>query len=482
MTSHATWLVFASLLMLMQAGFALVTTGLCRAKNAGHIVSANLIIVVSSVLAFWIFGFAIMFGGFAASPMAGDAQAILGGDLKGLDQEWLGLAGHHGFFYSPPEMGSGAVPLFVIAALLVAVAAVIPSGAMAERWSFRNIVLYAFWVTLPIAFFGNWVWGGGWLARLGERWGLGHGVVDLAGSSVIHMAAGAIALAGCSILGARAGKYARDGRPKPMPGHNLVFVVIGTLLLFAGWFGFNSASPFAGATNELGVLGLNTLLAGAAGGFASYVTTVRKFGKPDPSMLCNGILAGLVAISASCAFVNSIAAALIGLVAGFIVVHSVLFFEGRLKVDDPVGAISVHGVCGAWGLLSLGLFANGRFGAGWNGVHSMSKGGVAQTVLDSTVYAQRLADGWTDVGVTGAFGKVFGAPISDWSQLGAQCVGVVVCLVFMGAMAVACFKLSNLITPLRVRREAELSGLDLPETGAECYPDFHLTDKSQTGA
>jgi len=481
MTPHATWLVLAPLLFLMQVGFALLTTGLCRAKNAGHVVSANLIILVCSILAFWIFGFAIMFGGLGSSPMAAKAQAVLAGDLQGLDREWLGLAGCHGFFYSPLAIGSGGVPLFIIAALLVSIASVIPAAAMAERWSFKNIVLYGFWVSLPLAFFGNWVWGGGWLSQLGQSWGLGHGVVDFAGSSVVHMAGGTIALAGSSLLGARAGKYSRDGRPRPMPGHNLVFVVIGTMLLFAGWFGFDSASPFADPSDELGILGLNTLLAGGAGGFAAYVVTARKFGKADPSMLCNGVLAGLVAISASGPFVNSIAAVMIGVVAGFIVVHSVIYFEGRLKVDDPIGAISVHGVCGVWGLLSLGLFANGKFGAGWNGLHTMFKGGVVQVVSDTSDLASRLSDGWTDIGVTGALGKLFGAPTSDWSQLGAQCVGAVAGVVFVGAIALAGFKISGLIVPLRVRRDAELSGLDLPETGAECYPDFHLTDKGQTG-
>jgi Amt family ammonium transporter len=450
MSSEALLPIVLALLMLMQAGFALVTTGLCRAKNAGQIISANLMILVSSLLAFWICGFDFMFGG-------------------------------HGFFFSPLAPGAGSVPLFLITALLVAIAAVIPAGAMAERWSFQSIVLYGFWIgALPIAIFGRWVWGGGWLARLGQSCGLGHGVVDLAGSSVIHLAAGVIALAGSAILGPRAGKYARDGRPKPMPGHNLVFVAIGTLILFAGWFGFNSASPFMNAGHQLGVLCLNTLLAGAAGGFAAYATTVRKFGKPDPSMISNGILAGLVAISASCAFVNSTAAALTGAVAGFAVVHSVLLFEGRLKVDDPVGAISVHGVSGAWGLISLGIFANGAFGAGWNGVHLMIKGGVTQTVSDSSSSAKLLADGWADVGITGALGKVFGAPVNDASQLVAQFAGAAVCLVFIGVMAVVWFKISNLITPLRVRRDVELGGLDLPETGAECYPDFHLTDKGNT--
>jgi Amt family ammonium transporter len=237
-----------------------------------------------------------------------------------------------------------------------------------------------------------------------------------------------------------------------MPGHNLVFVAVGTVILLTGWLGFNTVSPLAG--ERLGPIVINTILAAAAGAFAAFLTTVLKFGKPDPSMICNGLLAGLVAISASCAFVNSIAAALIGGLAGCAVIHSVLFFEGTLKIDDPVGAISVHGVNGAWGLLSVGLFANGSFGAGWNGVHPPQ-----------------------DPGVCGALGRLFGGPANQWSQLGAQCVGALVCLVMVGLLAFVWFKISNLIVPIRSRRDFEIAGLDLPETGAECYPDFHLTDK-----
>jgi len=414
------FLVVASL-ALMQAGFALITTGLCRARNAGHIVLANLMIMNVSILAFWICGFALMFGG--------------------------------RLFFGSGEITAESGHLFVVMALAVSVAAVIPAGAMAERWNFRNIVWYGFWVgALPIAIYGNWVWGGGWLSRLGQSWGLGHGVVDFAGSSVIHMSAGIIALTGSWMLGPRVGKYARDGRPRPIPGHNLVFVIVGTMILFACWFGFNCASQ--SGPERITVIVLNTLIAASASTFAAWATTVFKFGKPDPSMIGNGLLAGLVAISASCAFVNSIAAAMIGAIAGFIVVNSVLFFEGRLKIDDPVGAISVHGVNGAWGLLSVGLFANGSFGTAWNTTPNSLNG------------------------VSGAFGKVFGGPANDWSQLGAQLVGVLVGLVLVGGMAAVWFKLSNAFSPMRVRRDYELAGLDLPETGAECYPDFHLTDKS----
>jgi Amt family ammonium transporter len=214
---------------------------------------------------------------------------------------------------------------------------------------------------------------------------------------------------------------------------------------------------------------------------AAYVTTVRQFGKPDPSMLCNGILAGLAGISASCGFVNCTAAVIVGLVAGFLVVHSVLLFETRFKIDDPVGAISVHGVCGLWGLLALGLFANGRFGAGWHGVHVLIKGAAIQRVPEGQIYLQLLGEGWNETGVTGALGKIFGAATADWGQLAAQCIAVLAGLIFVGLAAFAWFKIANLIAPMRVRRDFEIGGLNLPETGAECYPDFHLTDKSQSG-
>ncbi len=456
MPASASWLVCAALALLMQAGFALVNTGLCRAKNASQVASANLIIFLCALLAFWVCGFALMSG------PAG--------------------AGGHGFFFSPSEKDHHSAPLFVIGALLVGVAAVIPAGALAERWSLRNIVLYGFFAgALPVAIYGRWVWSGGWLARLGQSLDLGHGAVDLAGASVVHMAGGVTALIGAIVLGPRAGKYARDGRPKPIPGHNLVFVVAGTMVLFAGWLGFNAAWASLNASVDLAVVILNTVLAGAAGGLAAYVTTVRQFGKPDPSMLCNGILAGLAAISGASGFVNSFAAVVIGVVAGVVVVHAVLMFEVRFKIDDPVGAISVHGIGGAWGMVALGLFANGRYGAGWHGVHLLIKGAASQRVPEGQIYLQLLGEGWNDAGVTGALGKMFGAATSDWGQLAAQCLAVLAGLIFIGLAAFAWFKLANLMAPMRVRRDFEIAGLNLPETGAECYPDFHLTDKSQTG-
>jgi ammonium transporter, Amt family len=310
--------------------------------------------------------------------------------------------------------------------------------------------------------------------------------VDFAGSSVVHMCGGMIALAGAAVLGPRLGKYSRDGRPRPMPGHNIVYVVLGTFILTFGWFGFNCGSSLTGVDNHIAIIAVNTMLASAAGGFAAYLTMMFKFGKPDPSILCNGVLGGLVAITAPCAFVSSLGAVIIGAVAGIIVVFSVLFVEGKLKLDDPVGAISVHGINGAWGALSVGLLANGTYGAGWGGVHRLVKDGVVKVVLNDG--ARSVADynaltgaGWSDMGVTGAFGKLFSNDpnlVNDWRQFGAQCIGILTCFVFVGIFAYAWFKFSNLIIPIRSKREHEIAGLDLPELGAECYPDYQLNDKS----
>jgi Amt family ammonium transporter len=438
MSENITWVLLAgTLVLLMQGGFALVTSGLCRARHAGQVVTMNLMIFPLSVLGFWVCGFALMFGGALHDPAT-------------FASPWVLVHGKPGPFGSDPMV----LQLFFYQAALVAAAAAIPAGIMAERWKFSNFILYGFWAgALPVAIFGRWVWGGGWLSQLGQSFGLGHGYVDFAGSSVVHMAGGVIGLAGAVILGPRLGKYARDGRPRPMPGHNLVSVSLGTLILAFAWFGFNLGPALIGAHDRVTFIAVNTLLAAAASTVAACVVVITKFRKPDPSMLCNGMLAGLVAISGPCAFVSPAGAVIIGAVAGVLVVYSVVFFEGKVKVDDPVGAISVHGISGAWGVLSIGLFANGSYGAGWNGIQ---------------------------IGVTGAFGMLFGSPANDWSQLGAQAVGASTCLLFIGLFSLLWFKVSNFIVPLRSRREDEIAGLDLPEMGAECYPDFHLTDKGST--
>ena len=326
--------------------------------------------------------------------------------------------------------------------------ATIPTGAMAERWHWWNFVLYGCWVALPYCIYANWVWGGGWLAQAGLNWNLGHGAVDFAGSGVVHGMGGIISLAGCIVLGPRIGKYV-NGKPQAMPGHNIPMVVIGTFILAFGWFGFNPGSTLSGTDLRISSIFVNTMLASFTGAVGAMCFLKLLGLRPDPSMMCNGMLAGLVAITAPCAFVNSVGAVIIGAVAGVLCVLSVFTLD-RLGVDDVVGAISVHGTNGIWGVLSVGLFATGEYGAGWNGV----------------IREQFTKDGATD-GVRGLF---YGDP----SQFMAQLLDAGVLFVFGFAMAFVWFKLSNLFVPIRVSKEVEMEGLDMPEMGAQAYPDFAL--------
>jgi Amt family ammonium transporter len=442
------------LVLLMQGGFALLVTGLCRARNAAQVVTTNVILCALSALGFWMCGFALLSGN-GAAPESEWGINVFGRPF--------GFMGGSGFFLHGVAGNPEILCRFFFQASVVAIAALIPAGAMAERWRFGSVAAYGLWsAALPVALFAHWVWSGGWLAQLGQHLGLGHGFVDFAGSSVIHMAGGVAGLMGALALGPRLGKFSRDGRPRPMPGHNLTFVIIGTFLLAAGWIGFTAGPALFNSPARVPLIAVNTMLAAAAGALAAFLVVRIKFRKPDPSMICNGLLAGLVAICGPCAFVNPTGATLIGAVAGVLVVYSVLFLEGTMKVDDPVGAVSVHGVGGAWGVLSVGLLADGSFGAGWNGVHSVAKNGV-------------------EMGVTGLLGPLFGAPAGDASQFLAQLIGAAACLIFSGLTAWAWFKICGTIAPLRSRHEDETVGLDLPEMGAECYPDFHLTDKGSSG-
>jgi ammonium transporter, Amt family len=330
--------------------------------------------------------------------------------------------------------------------------ATIPTGAMAERWSWKNFCLFALWVALPYCLYANWVWGGGWLAQMGKNWDLGHGAVDFAGSGVVHAMGGIIGLAGAMVIGPRIGKFTKDGKPLPIPGHHVPMVIAGTFILAFGWFGFNPGSTLAGTDLRISMVVVNTMLAGITGAITSMLTLYAKRLKPDPTMICNGMLAGLVAITAPCAFVSSWAAALIGAIAGVLVVFSVFFWERR-GIDDPVGAISVHGVNGLWGVISVGIFANGKYGAGWNGI-----------VRD--VFSK-------EYGYDGVRGILYG----DASQLYAQLIDAGVVAVFGFFMAYAWFKLSDKITPIRVSRETEIEGLDGPEMGALGYPDFTVASR-----
>jgi Amt family ammonium transporter len=486
-------LVTGFLVMFMQAGFALVETGLCRAKSAAHVMSTNFMIYGLGMLGFWICGFAIMFGGFGVAPGGIGSQPALGQGILLLNKELtipifgkpFGLAGGTGFFLGNDVFDTAIFALFLFQMVFMDTTATIPTGAMAERWNFKNFILYGFWVgMLPYALFGNWVWGGGWLAQLGLNFGLGHGHVDFAGSSVVHQTGGMIALAGAYVVGARLGKFGPDGKPRAIPGHNIPLVMLGTFILAFGWFGFNPGSTLSGTDNRIAIIAVNTMLASASGALFAMLSMMVKTGKPDPSMMCNGMLAGLVAITAPCAFVNSLGAVIVGAVAGVLVVVSVFFIEGVLKLDDPVGAISVHGTCGSWGVLSVGLLANGSYGAGWGGVHKLIKDGAMQVINNDgakeTVdkFAKLISDGWSDQGVTGVFGPLFGGAYSDWGQLGAEFTGTLTNFVFVTLFALLWFKVSNMIVPLRSKAEHEIQGLDLPEMGAEAYPDYALTDGS----
>ena len=431
------WVLIAGfLVMFMQTGFALIETGFVRAKNAVHTMGMNLVIYPLGAVGFWLVGFGLMLGGVERWPQLGSAVA-------GAHEIGFSAGGHTWGFLGGAKFALVAaahdpanLAMFLFATVFMDTAATIPTGAMAERWKFSAFMIYGLFMSMLLyPLYGNWVWGGGWLSRLGAV-GLGHGHVDFAGSSVVHMTGGVTALAGALVLGPRVGKFRRDGTILAMPGHNLPFSVVGTFILAFGWFGFNAGCTLNPADPRIATIAVNTLLSSATGALAglAYVwSTVRK---PDIGMACNGLLGGAVAITASCAFVSPQAAALIGVVAGMLVAFSVTFLERRLRIDDPVGAIAVHGVCGLWGALALGLFADGTYGDGWNGVA----------------------------------GPVRGLFFGDASQLAAQSIGVVTNLVFVFGAAYGFFRLVERLMGNRVSAEEEWGGLDSQQMGSEAYP------------
>ena len=390
------WTLIAGfLVMFMQAGFAMVETGFTRAKNVAHTMSMNFMVYALGMLGFWICGFAIQMGGVGAVGALGGTPGLNHEAAITLFGKSFGLFGTKGFFLSGDTYDVGVFALFLFQMVFMDTAATIPTGSMAERWKFSSFIVFAFFMSMfAYPLYANWVWGGGWLSALGANFGLGHGHVDFAGSSVVHMTGGVAALAGAIVLGPRIGKFNKDGSANPIPGHSIPMAVAGTFILAFGWFGFNAGSTLAGGDLRIAVVAVNTMLASAAGALTAMIYVWARYGKPDPSMMVNGMLAGLVAITAPCAFVNSVSAVIIGGIAGVLVVLAVFFVEQTLKVDDPVGAVSVHGVCGAWGVLSLGLFADGTYGDGWNGVP----------------------------------GTVKGLLYGDASQFGAQCIGTLTCI------------------------------------------------------
>src|SRR5216110_420169 len=431
-------LVAGFLVMFMQAGFAMVETGFTRAKNAAHTITMNFMVYGIAMLAYWAIGFALQAGGVGALGTLGGYDKLAHEfSLTIAGKEW-GLFGGTGFFLTGVAYTAPVFAYFLFQMVFMDTAATIPTGALAERWKFSAFAVFSVFVGAFIyPIYANWTWGGGWLAMLGKNLGLGHGHVDFAGSSVVHMTGGVMALVTATLLGPRRGKYNRDGTANAIPGHNIPMALVGTFILAFGWFGFNAGSTLAGSDLRIGVIATNTMLAGAAGGMTAMLFMWLKYGKPDPSMMANGALAGLVAITAPCAFVTAPSAVLIGGVAGVLVCASVLFVERSLKIDDPVGAISVHGACGLWGILSVGLLADGTYGDGWNGVP----------------------------------GAVRGLFYGDASQFVAQLVGGLTNFVAVGAMAYAAYKEIGLVVGgHRVSAEIEELGLDVPEMGVEGYP------------
>ncbi|HSS39562.1 MAG TPA: ammonium transporter [Polyangia bacterium] len=436
-------LVTGFLVMFMQAGFALVETGLTRAKNVAHTMGMNFLVYSIGIIGFWALGFGLQMGGVGALSTFGNDATLSSEMVIHIAGREFGLFGMRGFFLSPAVYTAPVAALFLFQMVFMDTTATIPTGAMAERWKFTSFVIFSFVIsTIIYPIYANWVWGGGWLSQLGHNFGLGHGHVDFAGSSVVHMVGGVAALVGAKMMGPRIGKYSIDGKAQPIPGHNIPMAVLGTFILAFGWFGFNPGSTLSGTDTHIAVIAVNTMLASATGAFGAYLYMKFRFDTPDVSMLCNGMLAGLVAITAPCAFVTAPAAMFIGLVAGVLVVVSALFIENVLKIDDPVGASSVHGVCGAWGILSLGLFADGRYGDGWNGVP----------------------------------GPVRGLFYGDPSQFAAECVGLLANVAWVALATYVTLKLVGAAVGNRVTPSTEIQGLDVPEMGMEGYSAEPLPD------
>ncbi len=432
-------LVAAFLVMFMQAGFALAETGFTRAKNAAHTMTMNFMVYALGILGFWATGYAFQMGG-SGSAMGAALTApegmskLLGITIGG--NSW-GLVGGSGFFLTGVSYDVAAFAIFMFQMVFMDTALTIPTGSMAERWKLSAFVIYAFVASgLIYPIFGCWAWGGGWLQTLGKYAHLGHGYADFAGSGVVHLTGGVMALTGAWVLGPRIGKYVK-GQSQAIPGHNLPMAILGCFILAFGWFGFNAGSTLAGTDLRISVVATNTMLASASGALLSFLTTWAKYKRPDPSMSVNGMLAGMVAITAPCAFVNAPVAVLIGAISGVLVVAAALFIENRLKIDDPVGAIAVHGVNGAWGLVALGLFADGTYGGGWNG--------------------------GPEAGVTGLF-------YGDGGQLVAQLIGIGANLLWVGVTSLVLFKVLDKVVGMRVSAEQELQGLDFNEVSAPAYP------------
>ena len=400
------WTMLAAMMVFwMQAGFAMVETGFTRAKNAGNIIMKNLMDFAIGSIVFFLVGFGLMFG---------DSIGGLFGSSGFIDPTKLNL----------PQFEALTPGVFLFfQTVFCATAATIVSGAMAERTKFSAYLIYSAVISLfiyPVV--GHWIWGGGWLSKLG--------FVDFAGSTVVHSIGGWAALVGASILGPRIGKFNKDGSVNAIPGHNIPLGALGVFILWLGWFGFNPGSTVS-ANDEIGYIAMTTNLAAASATIVVLFLTWFRYGKPDVSMTLNGTLAGLVAITAGCQVVTMFGSIIIGIIAGFVVVFGVEFFDKVLKIDDPVGATSVHLLNGITGTLMVGLFANYEPG--------------------------------------GVYGLFYGG---GFKLLGVQILGIVVVAAWVIATTFVLFKVIKATIGLRVSEEEELMGLDKSEHGSEAYSGF----------
>lgn len=414
-------LVAAFLVFWMNAGFALVETGLCRAKNSVNILAKNFVVFAISSIAFYVIGWGFMFG---------DGNSLIGTHglflLSGADNSPAVGDAYSGVYSSMSWTGVPIYAKFFFQLVFAGTAATIVSGVVAERIKFISFIVFSFLIVgfiYPVV--GHWVWGGGWLAA--------YGVWDFAGSTVVHSTGGWAALAGVIVLGPRLGKYTKAGKVNPIPGHNMPLATLGALILWLGWFGFNPGSTMAADAVSISRIALITNLAAAAATLSATATAWWLLGKPDLSMILNGTLAGLVAITAPCAFVSGPSALIIGLFAGVFVVFAVMMFD-KLRLDDPVGALSVHLVNGIFGTLAVGLFAQDAFSPGTTGDGLFFGGGA--------------------------------------SLLVAQFVGVIAVGIFVFVASLIVWYVIKLVIGLRVSEEEETIGLDIGEHGQEAY---HIT-------
>jgi ammonium transporter, Amt family len=446
-TNFAWTLNTGYLVLFMQAGFALLTCGLVRKKNAGHLMMLNFAAYVFAFLAYYAVGYAFQFGGVAINAAPGNLGGTPTLNHYLIGNGLWGFLGGNGFFMAGPAYDAGSNCLALFEVVFMETAGYIIVGAICERitfWAFLLCELFVGALLYPV--FGCWVWGGGWLSQVGTTLHLGHGYVDFAGSTVVHGVGGFCAMALAIILGPRLGKYGKDGKPRAFPAHNLVYVVTGTFILLFGWMGFNPGSTLGATDLRISVIAINTNLAAVAGSAVAMLLWYFMFGKPDVTMACNGMLAGLVAITAPCAFVSPTSAVVIGVLAGILVCMGVLFNERVTKIDDPCGAISVHGFCGWLGAVCVGIFADGTYGSGWNGIGATSYLGHAGQ------------------GVTGLLH-------GDTRQFFCQLGGATLMAVWAFGATYVVFTVVNKFKPIRVSPEVELEGLDVPEFGMHAYPE-----------